>query len=228
MPIHGGARRITRRPKAVVRRKKGRLTRKEKKAVSTIVKRTVSLSEEKKYLNTTLAGITINNVTWNPYQLLVPSQGDNSTDRLGNKITPFKIEMRGYINNPLATQVAFRMLLIRWKASNSLTSPATQADRVFDLSTIADAWKSPFSIPNRPTFDVLYDRTMMLTPGSSGNCTDNQCRLISRTFKLSSKKMIFDSDTVTTGTNQIYVIFLSDNSSSIQLNSYWRFWFTDA
>lgn len=188
------------------------------------VKRVVALSSEVKEADAHAAGLS---VTSAPVivQLGAPTQGDSGTDqRIGNVIQVKSLKVKFSIIAADATNFV-RIILFRWHQDGGTIAPTT-GDVL--QSTVLSPWLSPYdeNVEHANLVHVIYDRCFALTLAGNGCVAASVTRFGK---KLGRKKIVFTSDAVATGTNQIYMLYVSDSVAATHptLNYYSRVDFMD-
>lgn len=198
--------------------------RKIERVVTKSVKASIQRDNEKKYVTTSIAP-TINNVTWGPIDLVPTLQGLGVNDRIGDKITPVSLKVRGFITQALNASTVptqIRMVLFRWLDNTLNNTPLSASTQVFELA-LASAFKSQFSVANRDSFEVLYDKTYTLIGAGTAQC---DAKDITFGKKLASKKIVFNPG-FSSGSNKIYLVFVTDTSITTGISASCVFKFTD-
>jgi len=208
------------RKKRTGRKRSRRMT---KKTVARTVKRIITSNVEKKYIDVAPLNGNFNNVNWNITSLFSPSQGSAVGERVGDKCKYNKFSLRMVVQGTITASV--RIMLIRWKPNNSTLSPITSVTRIFETAVNnGTAWKGEFNPVYRNQFVVYMDKTFVINPHSALLAFN---KLIIKKRKVKGT-LTYDAGGASTGTNQLYMIFMSDVSTNIAVSSHMRIWFTDA
>lgn len=212
-----------------VRRKK-RMYRKRKpktKSVKAIVRREFkNLAERKMSAYETQHDVS---TTMSSAALLAPAQGDSTSTRTGDQVTPVRLWGRILLDRDVggatATSMRMRVLIIRWKPNNADEAPA--AATIF-RNTAEPASGFVTNLADRGKFDVLYDR--LVTLGNHADDTIKAQRILKVNIPFPMKPVIYDTG-ATTGRGIPYLITLGSvaaGASNGTAQPYFHLRFIDA
>jgi len=156
---------------------------------------------------------SVTSLTYDP--MLTPSQGDGINMRDGDVITPTSITGTiGFHRMALATagtMTNVRCVIIRWNPDNLQEAPSTVAN-IFQGSTA----QAPFVVTPqlRGKFDVLWDRTVLLTDAA----TDlyHSYKLLKVRIPLKGSRRTTFGSALTTGRGILYLLCLADQQDANQ------------
>jgi hypothetical protein len=137
-------------------------------------------------------------------KLLMPAQGDGVSERNGDKIWLKRIRLRFSMIYGDTTNT-FRLILFRWTQDNSI--PANVPSTLDVLQGLNALQQYNFTHKQANQVHIIYDRTLTLSTNGTPNRVIDQVLYGKR---LGKKKIIFDA-AITTGTDQIYVLAISDS-----------------
>lgn len=180
-----------------IARQGGKLNVRQKKQV----KRLISNVQEKKFWPV-YAGYATVNASGTLTNWSAIAQGDTVSTRDGSEINFVQLDLRFTIFSTSAavmTGNAFRMVVFQWKPDNNVAPPGV-AD-ILD-TTFTQPCYSPIRMQTHQQFRVMYDRLFRVYNGGTG-AAGASVRL-----KRAAKRMRYTA--ATTGTNQIYVLVISD------------------
>lgn len=157
-------------------------------------------------------------------------QGDSAdSQRIGQKVKPYRVVIRGLVNNNHTAGCAVRLTLIQSRHRFIPdTSVATTTSGVWEQAGNANAPFSEFLWNNFPHFTVLHDELITLT----GPNLDNG---MTKTFEINVSKglksILFDDDAATYESGGLYFLMTSNlaavaNEPTIQYCG--RVYYTDA
>ncbi len=135
--------------------------------------------------------------------LVSPAQGDGQEQRIGDEISPFRLEFNYTVRSvsDTAPQV-IRVLIIQSKQRFiPVTNVTTTAAAIWDAANTTLSVDSTFIRDNRSHFVVLYDRTHCLEP--------DECFSVKVRKKL-SRRIIFQTNATTTEAGEIWLCPTSD------------------
>lgn len=180
-----------------IARQGGKLNVRQKKQV----KRLIRSQQEVKYFPI-YAGYATVNATGTITNWSAIAQGDTTITRDGADIMFSHLELRFNIfPSAAAANIgnAFRLIVFQWKPDNNAAPPGVSdiLDNSFTLGCF-----SPVRTITHQSFRVLYDRLFHVYNAGPG--------AVGRTVRIrrAMKKMRYNG--ATTGTNQIYVLVMSD------------------
>lgn len=134
------------------------------------------------------------------------SQGDTASTRDGQDIMFKSIDLRFNIfptSAAVMTGNAFRIIVFQWKPDDNVSVPGMS-----DIleSSFTQPVFSPIRVQTKQLFRVMYDRLFRVYNGGPGAA--------GRTVRITGKRMVrrirYNAGVTTTGTNQIYVLVISD------------------
>lgn len=137
-------------------------------------------------------------------KLVMPAQGDGVSERNGDKIWLKRIRVKLAILNADTTNV-FRLILFRWTQDNSI--PANVPLSIDVLQGLNALQQYNFTHKQANQVHIIYDRLLPLSTNG------NPIRVIDQVLygkRLGKKKIIFDA-AIVSGTDQIYVLAMSDS-----------------
>jgi len=140
------------------------------------------------------------------------TRGDNGLNNFnGNTFQP-KGVLLNYCVQTNQTYNYCRVMLVQWKDS---AAPALSG--ILQYTTTGTATVSPTLVTNKSLMKVLYDKTFTVAPTASGDATvlgyGTFCdKVYIPQFKLG--KVRFNSTTNVQQDNDIYIVYLSDDSLS--------------
>ncbi len=171
-------------------------------------------SNETKYHDESQARVGISYLVNHSSILIDPVRGDGISNRIGDSISPFAIEIRGLIESgSLSTLVAqMRIVLVQSKQGFiPSTTATTTTQQVMDLNNTDDVVNSPYEWENRKHFTVKYDQTFTLDASSNEFGTGN--RKFHIKTKL-SKVLDFGQNTILAERGQCYLLVFSNQSTA--------------
>lgn len=193
-------------PGQLVRLRKQKLNQREKSLKKNIIKAVKAMPEPKNHY-TSQTPLTIS-YSGNIFPLCNPAQGDTSQTREGDRCTQVHVSLRGTIisNGVPGDYNLMRVIMFYWKVDSAARLPA-MAD-ILQASYAASAITplSPVVVGQSANdLEILSDRTYSMTEyeGSAINFHIN---------KKLNKKIYFNA-TATTGKNQLYIMFVSDDGA---------------
>jgi len=173
----------------------------------TQVKKLIGNQTEWKHFDTSFAALAVDasGVVTGPFAS--PTQGDGDIQRIGNRIHIKSLLMKFDVTTSDATQQV-RIVVFRWKPDSTidLPSPAKVFDTLVNNPAMANI--NTFSM-QMGTIHVLYDKLVASTTVDSARHYRQFFRFGRR---LGAKNVNFSNDAALTGTNNIYVAFVSDSA----------------
>lgn len=205
------------------RRRAAGLTKKQRKEVKTITKRSMETKWFPVFqsLSPSTSGSFVN--------LTSIGTGDTFDKRDGNRINPFYMSLRCTIEPPNSLLAndhynEVRVIVFKWREDNGVTAPSVVGDI---LSTLGSSYVTPvlypYSFVKRNQYKILYDKTYTLSPtwafDSSGNPTNQWSRVGPITFRIAKKlagNIDYTSSSTLSGTGfgNIYLLVVSDSSAT--------------
>lgn len=192
-------------PKTKKQNKQGNT--KTEKVVKKVVKEELNRELETKYHDTTLGTATAIDYNGSVQAVTNAAQGVTDQTRIGDKLQPIGIDIRmnAYVGLSSCT---IRTIIFRWKAQSTIDVLNVPNILLSTLVGTINGVNSPYNWDNRAKFDILYDKTMKLYSGSTGN----QQTVIKIRKNLKHKKVNFYGGSATDCMNGLYIIFLSDTT----------------
>jgi len=180
------------------------------------VKRVIFSNKEKKHTFGTTSGVAPG-YTGTIYQIGLPPQGSNGSQRIGDEIQNVRYKVKGNIQG--TNTHAFRFIAFQWKSANG-TAPVPSDILTNGFLGTNNATQGPYNEDNHKKVKILYDRTFALDGY-------NQIKLFNFNVKCLGIEFVNGSNTL--AQNAIYVLILQDGT--VSLNAIW--WsdeveFTDA
>lgn len=156
-----------------------------------------------------------------------PAQGVARTERVGDSISPYYVDIRGQLKCPASTGSTVRITLIQSKQRFiPQTTASTGITSVWDRAASGQAPLSTFTFENRDHFTVLWDKTFELGAAGSSNDVVNW-----HLKKKITRPIKYDAGATTFEGGALYLLQTSDfnNASTVAPNSVWvsRVYFHD-
>lgn len=194
-----------------------KLNKREVRQVKTIVTRNI----EKKYHNVTQAQL---GVSTTPYvaQLTSVPQGDTDNDRVGDRLKWEKGYLRLFVLGG-DTYNYLRFIIFQWKP-NASTVP-TAADILLVGAGGAVDYTSQYNHDNRQLFKIMFDQTFK-TVGDGSTDTplqDSSRQHLKRILRIPNKFAQYTAGHTTNGTNQLFMIAISDSSATTHPSIFFTF-----
>lgn len=169
-------------------------------------------------------GFDTNEVT----DLSAIAQGPVSDERIGEEVSPSRIEIRGTLVNPGSASVfgKVRVLLVQMRDSSVPTTINTAGfTQLVERQTSADAVNAPYEWDNRDKFTVLSDRLISL----QRFCDTDECGASFVIKTKVSRKIRFATSTTTYESGGLYLCFIPNRvaSSNMQMRFQSRLFFYD-
>lgn len=185
-----------------------------RKQVSRIAKRVIRSTGEKKYSDKVLSSATV--IDWNGTVIglsdIMQSAGASTdTTRVGDSITPTSLQFNclvkcGKNQTALTDSVnAFRMVIIRWKPAFGSVAP-TPITLLQSIGLYYSA-HGPFVHDQRPQFDVLFDRKILL------DYVNKPYQVINGYLRL-KRKINYIAGSQTNQQGGLYCLWISDADSA--------------
>lgn len=149
------------------------------------------------------------------------SQGTADSNRIGDKLTPKRMEIR--LNVPDALAGTFRFIIFRWKATSvpipgDILKPAHVNTQYAPLA--------PYFHDQRSQFNILYDSGVL----SQGSVNASKTFTFNKSMKMANKDVKYTA-AGTAGSGKIYLLSINDGdpliSSPPQLSYIVRLTYTD-
>lgn len=199
-------------------------SKKIEKEIKKVVKAELKQEVEHKYFDTTNLSVP----SWNGtiIDLSAIPIGTSSTTRIGNKIQPISTRLAMEIIGPNAvgsTYCEFRYIIFRWKPDSVPT-----AANIISVIGSNQTPHAPLVVDQRDQFTVIKDKLFNLSAALSGFTTESsfQSHIINK--RVRRPVISFDS-AATTGSNKLYLLFISDGTIQIPSIYYYnRLIYTDA
>lgn len=209
-------------PRSHHRGRKSRKARSDRKLATVAkVKRLIKADDEVKDF---IASAVNSQATWSGtiINLTGVTQGNAITQRVGDKLMPTSLELRYIVGQSIVTS-RIRVIVFRWTAKLA-GNPFVNYILAHNTSVLSVL--SPYQVPTRSDFNILYDRTYQLDANNYGKVKTVK-------LKLAKKPVIYDSGSSTDSSNKICLLFISDIDPAVPANQpvytyYTRFYYTDA
>lgn len=190
------------------------LTKTAKKQVVRIVRS----QQETKFRDASIATSVSYNGVILPLSDIPVGTGD--TERIGDKIKPVSIQLRGNVVASDNTNM-FRMVVFRWKPSFNADTPIPS--EILQVVGSTSATNSPYNHDRRSQFTVVKDVVMNL------DLIGFPQKLIKFSKKLTGS-IKYNSGSTTDAMNGLYVLFISDSAAIPHpgFDTYFRISYKDA
>lgn len=171
----------------------------------TQVKRIVGHQQEDKFLDTSisLSAMSPTGTVIGPF--LNPAQGGSGSQRIGDNVNIKNIRLSQIVRCADSTNVS-RIIWFRWKDNNSVTAPTT-TDVILSSTTPPINRFNDTNIENGRV-KIVSDRTITQTLSNNASTT---IKMAFYGRRLGNKKLTFNP-ALTTSTNQLYCLLLSDSA----------------
>lgn len=177
------------------------------KSVRKIVKKMINKEIESKHIDASVAN-TVSGPTGLLTDLTLIGQGTGDQTRIGDKLKPVSLEIRGQLlGNTAIDRNLLRMIVFQWHPNSASPVPVS-SDILLYTASAANAVLSPYQWDTRQNFTILSDKTYQLQGSASSDDYHTYFHL-----KLSPKRVISFNAGGTTGLNKIYVLCVSDSSA---------------
>lgn len=197
-------------------KKQPKLAPKTKRAVKAIVKRAIRADQEIKHFNVipdqSYAPLAVTNTMSGPGAVLTcltnVTQGVGDSDRIGDTLTPIRLNFR-YTLNYGDTYNNVRVILFRWKPAAAISGAFPNGNQILNVAGMTVAENFPLAPYNRDLVDqytILYDRTHTLNSVNSINAISKKVSL-----KLSKKEIRFTAAT-SDHSRGIWLFAISDSA----------------
>lgn len=188
------------------------------KSVKNYVKKTIASTIEDKYVDSVYS-------TYQPTtsynfltQLTPPAQGLASNQRIGDKIRPTKIQVKGQMYG--ANSHVIRMIIFRWHA-NTVPVGTQILDGVYVTTNRAPF--APYADSTRSMYTILKDKMLICSAAGVQN--------VPFQFTVGRKKLanVEFAPASATGTQLIYVLMVQDGVITLDtIDCVMRLWYEDA
>lgn len=168
------------------------------KNIRRIVRQEINSIAEKKYHASTSIGAGIS-TTVDLYSLSDVDVGINDNERIGDQITVTSMEFRGYLEVGDTNNIV-RVILFQW-------FPDTVPTAVDILISSVNGLISPYSHDHRYEFNILFDRTYMMS-----NDWQHYSKFHVYIKKFRERKIQYVGGTYV-GNNKIYLAVVSDSAA---------------
>lgn len=191
--------------------KKRRVRRKRSTKVSKNVKRFVNKKLKKEVETKYNDYYNSGTFDWNGsvyYNLTVIPQGTTDSNRIGDKISLRGIRLRYHLLCGDTYNIC-RIVVFQYYGNNTLHAPAV--NELFQSIYMGTVYApmSPFTFDYKNQFGILYDKTHNL------NLNDRQTVGVNKKIKIKyAKHGITFTAATTAGSNQIYIVALSDSGAA--------------
>ena len=190
----------------------------------TQVKRIMSLRQETKRFVNSVAMTSVLATPAVQGSFSVISQGTGQTARVGSSIFMKRIRIRMTLQSADIVN-SLRVIIFQWRENSANLTPAPTD--IITLST--NPWQSSYNYTHHvaKNFHICYDRTFSLSTIGSPSVIDRMIDLYGK--RLGSKHLVYEPAT-TAGTNQYYMLVVSDSvaSPSPAIGTTWEFYYTDS
>lgn len=200
----------------IYRRRKG-LTPTQRKQVVKVVRS----QQEMKYAWQTYNSVAVTN-TASLTQITQIAQGDTDTTRDGDRYKLVKLRFRAIMYHNSIANVQCRVIIFRWKPRSTPTAAdilLTGGGGVIDVV-------SEYQHDTRQMFQILYDK--LFTIGSVQPPQASKVLSFQHVFKGKSGDCQMDAASATTGTNQLWILTISDNVTGSTMKGTSKVNFTDS
>lgn len=171
----------------------------------------MSKQRETKYIDTSAYGASIayNSSVFN-YDLCPVPQGDGIKERIGDKIDPFFVSIKGTFYSNSTAPETIRLMLIKCKKGNGFVPSIgnTSTGLVIQSQGTSLAPWNPLFYSNKTEFTVLYDR--MFTIQGTGTSMKQFHWKINKKI---SGPIEFVAETTTAEGGQLYLLAISSTPS---------------
>lgn len=138
------------------------------------------------------------------------ARGDADTQRDGDRLSPLYMDLAYWINGEVYSGI-IRMIIFRWLPA---TVP-TATDIITAVGTDR-ACTQFYEHDQRSQYNVLYDNTVTVS-----NNGGSELKVVRKHIKLGRKQIDYTAGG-TTGSNQFYVLYLSDRSLATSPSGFLR------
>jgi len=167
----------------------------------------ISKEIETKHIDAAVSN-TVSGPTGLLTDMTLVGQGTGDQVRIGDKIKPVSIEIKGQIlANSIIDRNLMRIIVFQWHPNSTSPVPVS-SDILLYTGSAANCVISPYQWDTRANFTILHDKTYVL----QGNASSNNY-LHPFHFKVYPKKAISYIAGSTAGLNKIYCLVLSDSSA---------------
>lgn len=154
----------------------------------------------------------------------LPAQGDGLSERSGDQIQLKKLMFRFHITGADTTNI-FRVIIFRWSQNNALGANVPVTTDILQTANVMSFYN--YTNEHDTKVRILYDKTITLSVTG-----DTEVDLIKGSLygtRLGRKIIDFNAAT-TLGTNQIYMLMISDSAGipHPSIKGYWRIEYTDS
>jgi len=183
------------------------------------VKQLISKDEELKAKDSAIAAAVDAGGVISKFQ--VPTQGDGVSDRNGDAIKLKRLRVRLHLIGADSTNV-IRAIIFRWNNNDSTSVPVI-ADVLQTLNAVS---QYQYTSDRQNEFHIVADKTFTFSLNGT-NAKDWIIAYYGR--KLGKKSLIFNAS-LTTGTDMLYLLLLSDSVASPHptIGGYCRLEYTDS
>lgn len=201
----------------VVAVKKKGLNKRQKNQVVSLVRG----QQEMKYAWQTINSAAVTN-TASLSQITQIAQGDTDTTRDGDRYKLVKLRFRAIMYHNAIANVQCRVIIFRWKPN----SAPSAADLLLTGGTGSIDITSEYQHDTRQQFQILYDK--MFTIGSVQPPQASKVLMFQHVFKGKSGDCQMNAASATAGTNQLWLLTISDNVTGSTLKGTLKLNFTDS
>lgn len=179
------------------------------------IQKAISAARETKVCYQRLSEASLNTIGSSgvfPYSLPVPVQGATSTERIGNRINPIRLEYRYVIHNNSAQTVYIRVLLLRVRQGNAVLDSTIQ-NELFDGTggldvAMAGNLTDLIAPINTAEYVPMHDEIVTLGYDAAGYSSPNSRVHHGRIIGKPLSTMVFEDKDSHHPTNDRYVALL--------------------
>lgn len=190
---------------AIRRRKTGRSAKVTLKKVNAKVNKLASQSETK-HVDVLLTGTEVNFDANKTQALCIVAQGDAHNERIGDSMSPFRLNMKLAISNISADSAPqfVRLTVIQSKQRFTPNTIATSGvTQLYSTADVDEVVVSNLVHDNRSHYVLLHDKTYPISPDG------NRGMIITLSKKI-SRKIEFEPGSTTTEAGQLWFCLTSD------------------
>lgn len=141
------------------RRAPSKLSKPAAKAVKAIVKRALDTAIEDKYVTSDNGiGQTVTTIGLGPSSMTVPSLGNATNQRIGNKIRVKSASFKFYIQPPAGENCMYRFIVFQWKSTDPVAPVLTDILQINSATGLVDI-NSHYVTNFTKDHKILVDRT---------------------------------------------------------------------
>jgi len=178
-----------------------------KSQVRQMIKSAVHEDLEQKWFDTAAAGNSVNSAASLGSITPIP-QGNTAVSRVGIDVQPTEVlSQYTWVGSTDVTNLV-RMIIFQWHPDNAIDSPSLGEILETSILGVNLGAYEQYSIPSEQKYKILYDRSFSLVNGSSADTLQVTVPMHRIRGKMLPMKFIG----ATTGTNMLYVLYVSDSS----------------